>query len=117
MTYKMSKQKNDITFVTKQMTNTRRVNLGSWVNVGSWFEKAETAVISHFLDHILFKGTDKFSNQEIIDKLAEKGISHNAETSYNHTAYYFESLLDDFELPLNILSDILSRPTFDKKEF
>ncbi len=83
--------------------------------VGSNFEPIDVSGISHFTEHMLFEGTKKRTALEISNAIESKGGLINAATSNERTYYYIKILKKHFLLALDILSDIVFNPLFDKK--
>ncbi len=80
-------------------------------NTGSRYEKKEEEGLAHFFEHMVFKGTDKFSTaKEISETLDSVGADFNAFTSKEYTGYYVRSASANFPLALDVLSDMLFRP-------
>ncbi|HEX2849910.1 MAG TPA: pitrilysin family protein [Acidimicrobiales bacterium] len=103
---------NGITVVTERMPAVRSVALGFWVGVGSRDETDELAGASHFLEHLLFKGTATRSAPEIAEAIDRVGGDLNAFTTKEYTAFEVRLLADDVELGLDIVSDIMWSPAF-----
>jgi len=99
-----------IRLVTEAMTDVRSVAVGFWVGTGSRDEPEERAGASHFLEHLLFKGTPRRSASAIAEQLDEVGGDCNAFTTKEYTTYYVRLLAEDLPLGLDILSDIISDP-------
>ena len=85
---------------------------GFWVGTGSRDETRQTAGASHFLEHLLFKGTDRRQASEIAEAIDAVGGDMNAFTTKEYTAFYVRVLPDDLELGLDILNDIMWAPAF-----
>src|SRR5437764_1385415 len=98
------------------MPDVRSVALGFWVDVGSRDEAPELAGVSHFLEHLLFKGTEQRSARQIAESVEAVGGEMNAFTTKEYTAFYTRFLDEDLELGLDILCDILSAPAFRPDE-
>lgn len=90
--------------------------LGYWVKVGGVCEDSSNCGISHFLEHMAFKGTKTRTAKQIADEIESVGGYLNAYTSKEVTAYHSKLLGDDKKLAIDILSDILQNPTFLKEE-
>jgi zinc protease len=88
-----------------------------WYRVGSRNEREHEAGVSHFLEHMMFKGTEKFGKGEIDRLTTMLGGSNNAFTSCDHTAYWFELASDRWEKALEIESDRMQRLALESKEF
>lgn len=85
-------------------------------NVGSNFEKLEEEGFSHFIEHLVFKSSKKFSTEEIMDKLTFLGADFNAYTSKNLTRFIFKCLKENFEKCFEIYSDMLINSKFLEEE-
>ena len=105
-----------ISVVTEAMTDVRSVSLGFWVGTGSRDEVLRLAGASHFLEHLLFKGTATRRARQIAEAIDAAGGDMNAFTTREYTAFYVRVLDDSTELGLDILSDILWRPAFRPDE-
>jgi len=92
------------------------VALQIWVKTGSADEKDEEAGVCHFIEHMLFKGTEKRKVREMAREIESLGGNINAYTSYDDTVYYvtLSSLYAD--TGLSILTDLVGHPTFDPSE-
>jgi predicted Zn-dependent peptidase len=107
---------NGLTVVTERMRDVRSVALGFWVGTGSIDEGAAEWGASHFLEHLLFKGTPTRSARQIAEAIDEVGGDINAFTAKEYTAFYVRALADDADLGLEILSDIIWSPSFRPDE-
>ena len=96
--------------VTEQLPTLRSVSVGFWVGTGSRDEPGKLAGASHFLEHLLFKGTDRRSAAAIAEQLDEVGGDCNAFTTKEYTTFYIRLLSDHLSLGLDILSDIMWAP-------
>lgn len=85
-------------------------------NVGSWNECESEQGYSHFIEHLLFKSSQKYSTLEIMDKLSYYGADFNAYTSRTVTRYIFKCLKENFESCFEIYSDMIINPKFDAEE-
>ncbi len=99
-----------LTVVTETMAEARSVCIGFWVGTGSRDESPELAGSSHFLEHLLFKGTDDRSASAIAEAVDEVGGDFNAFTTKEYTSFYIRLLAEHVDLGLDILSDIMWRP-------
>ncbi len=111
-----SRLANGLSVVTERVPGSAVVSLGFWVDAGSRDERAEVAGASHFLEHLLFKGTEGRSAQEIAEAIEAVGGEMNAFTTKEYTAFYVRLLADDLDLALDILSDIMWAPAFRPDE-
>lgn len=92
--------------VVEPMPHLRSVSTGLWVAAGSAFETPQEAGMSHFLEHLLFKGTEKRSAMEISAVMEGVGGMLNAFTGREHTCYYTRSMDEHFQLSLELLADM-----------
>lgn len=107
---------NGLTVVTEHMPGSSSVALGFWVDAGSRDEQPPIAGASHFLEHLLFKGTETRSAQDIAEAIEAVGGEMNAFTTKEYTAFYVRLLDEDLELGLDILSEIMWGPAFRLEE-
>ncbi|MEQ9449439.1 MAG: pitrilysin family protein [Rhodospirillaceae bacterium] len=107
---------NGLRVVTDPMDSVETVAAGVWVAAGTRHETADVNGISHLLEHMAFKGTERRRAQDIAEEMDNVGGQLNAYTSRDHTAYYAKVLKGDVPLALDILSDILLYPTMDAEE-
>jgi predicted Zn-dependent peptidase len=98
--------------VTEAMPSVRSIALGFWVRAGSRDEAGEQAGISHFLEHLLFKGTDRFSSQEIDELFDAMGAEVNAGTGKETTSVYSRFLDVHLERAFDVLQDMVLRPAY-----
>jgi predicted Zn-dependent peptidase len=105
-----------INVVTDTMPHLETASLGVWVNSGSRDERRDEHGISHFLEHMAFKGTRRRTARQIAEEIEAVGGDLNAATSAENTAYYARVLKADVPLALDVLADILSEPAFDRDE-
>ena len=116
MSVEVTTLKSGINVVTDTMPHLETASLGVWVGSGSRDERADEHGISHLLEHMAFKGTRRRSARQIAEEIEAVGGDLNAATSAETTAYYARVLKADVPLALDVLSDILSDPTFDREE-
>jgi predicted Zn-dependent peptidase len=107
---------NGVRVVTERMPEARSVTLGVWVAVGGRDEPDDLAGASHFLEHLLFKGTSTRTARQIAEAIDAVGGEMNAFTSREHTAYYTRLPAHRVELGLDILGDVLTDPAFRSHE-
>jgi predicted Zn-dependent peptidase len=107
---------NGVRIVTERMPDALSVSLGVWVGVGGRDEPGELAGASHFLEHLLFKGTPSRSARQIAEAIDAVGGEMNAFTNREHTAYYTRLPADRVDLGLDILGDVLTAPAFRPPE-
>jgi predicted Zn-dependent peptidase len=107
---------NGIRIVTHDMPDNRSVSLGIWVENGSRHESAAENGISHFIEHLLFKGTERRSAAQIAEEMDAVGGVINAFTSKENTCYYAKVLDENLPLAIDLLSDIFLHSSFDAEE-
>ncbi len=100
-----------ITVVTERMPSVRSVSLGFWFRVGSRDESAEQAGCSHFLEHLLFKGTTSRTARQIAEEIDAVGGEMNAFTSKEYTCFYARLLDRDLPVAVDVLGDMLGDAT------
>ena len=108
--------KNGIRVLTKNMPYTRSVSMGVWVNVGARDESASESGLSHFIEHMIFKGTRKRSAYQIAKEFDAIGGQTNAFTTMENTCYYARVIDSQMETMVDILSDIFVNSIFDSGE-
>ncbi|HSO96959.1 MAG TPA: pitrilysin family protein [Acidimicrobiia bacterium] len=102
--------------VTEAMPQLRSVALGFWVGTGSRDEPAEWAGVSHFLEHLLFKGTERRDAATIAEAIESVGGDMNAFTAQEVTTFYVRVPDEQLDLAADILSDIVWRPSLRSPE-
>ena len=95
---------------TERMPGARSVAAGVWVGVGARDEPAELAGVSHFLEHLLFKGSEHRSARQIAESIDRVGGDMNAFTTKEYTAYYTRLPASALSLGLDLLGDVLTAP-------
>ncbi len=108
--------KNGVTVITEQMHDALSTTVGIWVRNGSRNEALKERGISHFIEHMLFKGTQRRTPLDIAGELEGVGGVLNAFTGREYTCYYAKVLNKDLPLAVDLLSDIVINSTFDKGE-
>jgi predicted Zn-dependent peptidase len=116
MSVEVTRLPSGLTVVTDSMPHLQTATLGVWVGSGSRDEQPNEHGISHLLEHMAFKGTKRRSTRQIAEEIEAVGGDINASTSFETTAYYASVLRADVPLALDVLSDILTNPTFDPVE-
>jgi predicted Zn-dependent peptidase len=105
-----------ISLVTETMPDVRSACIGFWVGTGSRDETEEQAGISHFLEHLLFKGTPTRSARSIAEDIDAVGGDMNAYTTKEYTTFYVRLLGENLDLGLDVLSDIIWNPALRAEE-
>ena len=113
---RQAKLTNGIRVVMEPMDNLRSVAVGVWVNAGSVFESGAEAGISHFIEHMVFKGTARRSAADIAAEMDAVGGNLNAFTAKECTCFYAKVLDEDLPLAVDMLSDITLHPALDEQE-
>ncbi len=103
---------NGITIVTEAMEQVRSVALGFWMDVGSRDEPPGFGGMSHFIEHLLFKGTEKRTAEEISATFDRLGAELNAFTSKEYTCYYSRFLDENLPTAIEVLMDMLQGTLF-----
>ena len=98
---------NGIRVVTERIPHVQSISIGCWLKTGSRDENKEEHGIAHFIEHMLFKGTEKRSALDIAKEIDSVGGILNASTSRELTNFYAKVLDKDFDLAIDLLSDIL----------
>ena len=107
---------NGIRIVTKQVPQARSVAMGVWVNVGARDEKAKEGGLSHFIEHMIFKGTERRTALQIAKEFDAIGGQCNAFTSKECTCYYAKVMDTHVDTMVDLLSDIFLNSVFDPSE-
>lgn len=107
---------NGLRIVTEYIPYVKSVSIGIWVEAGSRKENIENNGISHFIEHMLFKGTKNRSAKEIAESIDNIGGQINAFTSKECTCYYAKVLDSHIDVAIDVLSDMLFNSLFDKDE-
>ncbi|TYK19532.1 putative mitochondrial-processing peptidase subunit beta [Cucumis melo var. makuwa] len=105
---------NGLRVATESNLAARTATVGVWIDAGSRFETEETNGTAHFLEHMIFKGTEKRSARQLEEEIENMGGHLNAYTSREQTTYYAKVLDKDVPKALDILADILQNSKFDE---
>ncbi len=111
-----SRLSNGLRIVTSSQPGVEGVTLGVWVGVGGRYEAKRISGVSHFIEHLLFKGTSKLSAKEISQAIEGHGGYFNAFTAEENTCYYAHVSYDQMPRALDILTDMYLNPRFDKDD-
>ena len=114
--YKIHKLENGLTIVGEEIPYLKSITLGVWVNAGSRIESEKLSGVSHFIEHMLFKGTDKTSAKEIVRKIEGVGGVFNAFTSRHLTSFYINIISKYFERAIDTLEDIILNSAFREED-
>ncbi len=116
MEHQLTTLPNGLRLITHHMPSTRSVAIGCWVDTGSRDEIGPEAGASHFLEHLLFKGSERWSARAISEALDGIGAMHNAFTSKEYTCFWTRLRDEDLPLGIEILSEMIQRPAFRQSE-
>lgn len=108
--------KNGLTVLVESMPYLRSASIGVWVKAGSILESPEENGLSHFMEHMAFKGTGKRSARQIAEEMDAIGGMLNAATSKLCTNYYAKVIDEDLPIAADILADIVCNPALDEEE-
>lgn len=108
--------KNKLKVLFVQSNRAPVVSVQMWVRTGSADEKKSEEGISHFIEHLVFKGTDKFKVGEIANLVEASGGELNAYTSFDQTVFYVTISKNDQDVALDVVSQMMGFPTFDADE-
>ena len=107
---------NGLTLVTESMPQVRSVAVGVWLRRGSRHESPEQSGISHFIEHMVFKGTERRSASQIAEEMDAIGGQTDAFTTKEYASFYAQVLDEHLPQVLDLLADILLNPRFDQVE-
>ncbi len=107
---------NGLCIVTEEMHHTHSVSMGVYTKVGSRYEPASLSGVSHFLEHMFFKGTARRNAKQISEAIEGVGGALNAYTSYDSTVYFAKVANIHVDRAVDTLSDMLLHSLFDAKE-
>lgn len=107
---------NGVTVTMEQLPYLRSFSAGVWIRAGSGNETEAQNGISHFLEHLLFKGTHTRSARELMDAIESKGGQLNAFTSRDYTCVYVRALDTQIATAIDILADVIKNSTFNDLE-
>ncbi len=107
---------NGLTVISEFVPGVRSVSAGVWVKAGSRNETPESKGVAHFLEHMVFKGTEQFSALKIARSLEEAGGNINAYTSKELTVFYTHSLDIQLKTSIRVLADLVCRPLLTNED-
>ncbi len=116
MTIQENRLANGLTVVTDRMETVETVSMGVWVDVGTRDEHPDVNGVSHLLEHMAFKGTERRDAYAVAAEIEAVGGHLNAYTSREHTAYYAKVLKDNLPLAVDLIGDILQHSIMDSEE-
>lgn len=109
-------QKNGLTVILEPIDSVVSISAGLWVKTGSRNEMENEYGYAHFVEHMLFKGTEKNSAKDIARLIDRVGGQHNAATNREYTCYYINVVSDYMDLALDVLSDMYYNSLLDAEE-
>jgi len=107
---------NGIRIVTEEINSVHSASIGIWAKTGSRYENDQHHGISHFVEHMLFKGTSNRSARKIAEELEAIGGSLNAFTAKEYTCYYAKVLAENLDIAIDVLADMYFNSLFELKE-
>lgn len=107
---------NGLKVASDHMASVETVSVGVWIEAGSRFEPASISGASHFLEHMVFKGTRKRDARAIAEEIESVGGHLNAHTSREYTAFYAKVLKGDVALAIDVIADMLQNATLETNE-
>lgn len=116
MHYDLTVLPNGLRVITEEMPSLRSLAVGCWVDTGTRDEQPAEAGASHFLEHLLFKGSERLSARAIAETFDSIGAESNAFTSKDYTCFWARFLDQDLPTGLDVLSEMLQRPAFRQNE-
>jgi len=116
MHYQLSELPNGLRVITEAMPSVRSIAMGLWVDTGTRDEHSPEAGASHFLEHLLFKGSERYSARYIAETFDAIGAESNAFTSKDNTCFWARLLDQDLPVGLDLLAEMLQRPAFRPTE-
>ena len=114
--YKYKTLKNGLTIVGEEIPYLKSVSLGIWINIGSRLESAKESGVSHFIEHMLFKGTKNRSAKDLAREIDSIGGEINAFTNKECTCYYVHLLDEHINKGIDVLSDMILNSLFDAND-
>jgi len=116
MEHRLTTLPNGLRVITETMPSVRSVAVGCWVDTGSRDEAPAEAGCSHFLEHLLFKGSDRLSAQDIARAFDAVGARSNAFTSKEYTCFWVQLRDDDLPMGMDLLAEMMLRPAFRSED-
>jgi len=113
---KIKTLENGLRIIVDEMPSMTSAAVGVWVSVGGRYENNANAGISHFIEHMVFKGSQNRTCQQIKEEIEGVGGYLNAFTSEEYTCYYAKVIGDEFSRALEVLSDMVLNPLFSQSD-
>lgn len=116
LNYKIKTLKNGIRFITAPLPSTEATTIQIMVGTGARFDPLDKSGISHFLEHMFFKGSAKYPGFDKVTTVFDSiGAGYNASTSYEGIRFYIQTCSTDFKKGYDVLKDIFKNPLFDEE--
>ena len=110
------KLSNGVMVIGESIPSVESIAVGVWVNFGSRDEKKEENGLTHLIEHMVFKGTEHFTADEIVGTIESRGGYINAFTTKEFSCYYAKVFKEDLEQVIRVLSDLVVHPKFQKAD-
>lgn len=107
---------NGFRVATEYVPNCPFATVGVWIDAGSRFEDVHNSGVAHFLEHMNFKGTDKYSKSDVENLFEQRGAHFNAYTSRDRTAYYVKAFNKDVDKMMDVVSDLLQNGRYRRHD-
>ena len=114
--YKKHVLENGLTIIGEEIPYVKSISLGVWINAGSRIEDEEISGVSHFIGHMLFKGTRNRTSKQISSEIDNLGGQINAFTSKECTCYYVKLLDSHIDIGIDVLSDMILNSKFNEDD-
>ena len=114
--YKKHVLENGLTIIGEEIPYVKSISLGVWINAGSRIEDEEISGVSHFIEHMLFKGTRNRTSKQIASEIDNLGGQINAFTSKECTCYYVKLLDSHIDIGIDVLSDMILNSKFNEDD-
>ena len=114
--YKKHVLENGLTIIGEEIQYVKSISLGVWINAGSRIEDEEISGVSHFIEHMLFKGTRNRTSKQIASEIDNLGGQINAFTSKECTCYYVKLLDSHIDIGIDVLSDMILNSKFNEDD-
>lgn len=114
--YKKHVLENGLTIIGEEIPYVKSISLGVWINAGSRIEDEEISGVSHFIEHMLFKGTRNRISKQIASEIDNLGGQINAFTSKECTCYYVKLLDSHIDIGIDVLSDMILNSKFNEDD-
>ncbi len=114
--FKRTVLENGIRIISERVPYVKSISLGVWVDVGSRDETEKDNGITHFIEHMVFKGTKKRNARQIAEFIEDIGGYLNAFTTKENTCFYVRILSEHLEKGIEVLADLVQNPVFDRRE-